>query len=201
MTQKRELPDWEEYYKNETVEKMPWFFKELDYDFAKALDDWKITTGQILDLGTGPGTQAIALANKGFTVTATDLSTSAIEGAKQKSREMNCQIEFVQDDILNTQLNKKFNLILDRGCFHVMHSEQRQDYITAVYNLLENHGYLFLKCFSHLETKEKGPYRFTPEELTNFFVPQFKIHSLQQSVFYGTLESFPKALFCVMEKI
>jgi 2-polyprenyl-3-methyl-5-hydroxy-6-metoxy-1,4-benzoquinol methylase len=202
MTEKRrEIHDWEELYQKEPVENLPWFYEKIDHDFANALTQWNITTGHILDLGTGPGTQAIALAKMGLTVTATDISETAIEKAKQRSQEMDCQVDFLKDDILNTQLDKTFKLVLDRGCFHTLHSEQRQDFIKAVYNLIEPKGYLFLKCFSHLETREEGPYRFTPEELTSYFASQFKIHSISETVFHGTLEDFPKALFCVMEKV
>ena len=41
---------------------------------------------RFLDVGSGPGTQAIALARRGFRVTATDLSVAAVEGARQRAR-------------------------------------------------------------------------------------------------------------------
>ena len=199
MTEKRKIHNWEELYQQEPAEQMPWFYNKLDPDFANALTKLEIKSGRVLDLGTGPGTQARILAEMGFMVTATDISKSAIEKVKQNIPDINGQIEFVQDDILETQLNKKFHLVLDRGCFHVMHSEQRPIYLTNIYSLIEDHGYLFLKCFSHLETMEEGPYRFTPDEITAFFEQKFKIHSITPSVFHGTRDPLPKALFVIME--
>ena len=201
MTERRDLPNWEMLYQNESVETMPWFYQVLDHDFANTLTQLNLTQGHILDLGTGPGTQAIGLAQMGFTVTATDISSAAIIKAKQRSLEQHCQIDFIQDDILNTQIQKIFNIIIDRGCFNVMHSEQRASYLQTTYRLLEPKGYLLLKCFSHLETMAEGPYRFTPEEITTFFSPLFKIHSITASVFYGNREPLPQALFAIMEKI
>src|SRR6266508_2149245 len=64
----------EELYQQQEVESMPWFNPELDYDLEKALDELGLRSGSALDLGTGPGTQAIHLARRGFTVTATDIS-------------------------------------------------------------------------------------------------------------------------------
>lgn len=61
-TAKRELADWETLYQNEPVENLPWFCEALDHDFANTLTQLNITQGHLLDLGTGPGTQAIALA-------------------------------------------------------------------------------------------------------------------------------------------
>ncbi|BAP55531.1 thiopurine S-methyltransferase (TPMT) [Thioploca ingrica] len=199
-TEKRELPDWETLYQTEPVEKMPWFYEALDHDFANTLKQLNITQGRLLDLGTGPGTQAMVLAQMGFTVTATDISSAAIAKAKHHSLEQHHQIDFIQDDILNSQLQQTFQVILDRGCFHVMHSEQRESYLKTTYRLLEPNGYLLLKCFSHLETMAEGPYRFTPAEITTFFSPLFKIHSITASVFQGTREPPPQALFSIMEK-
>ncbi len=66
----RNLPDWETLYRDQPVETMPWFHAGLDPDLDRALKERKITRGAVLDLGTGPGTQAIALAERGFAVTA-----------------------------------------------------------------------------------------------------------------------------------
>ena len=77
----KEFPDWEGLYRQDDVESMPWFQPELDHDVAAALVALGVEKGRVLDLGTGPGTQAIALAERGFAVTATDLSAAAVEKA------------------------------------------------------------------------------------------------------------------------
>lgn len=200
MTTQREFPDWEQLYRNQDVESMPWFNPELDLDLDEALTNLNLQTGTALDLGTGPGTQAMALAERGFEVTATDLSETAIEKALAKAKEKNLDISFRQDDILNSKLDQKFDFVLDRGCFHVFPPEQRQNYIRVVDTLIKPKGYLFLKCFSHLETREAGPYRFTPEEIKEIFSSRFNVTSVKETVYYGTLEQLPRALFCVLEK-
>src|SRR3989339_71381 len=73
-------------------------------------------SGAVLDLGTGPGTQAIELSKLGFNVTATDVSKSAIKEAKKLTKDIN----FFVDDILDTKIKNKIDLILDRGCFHTI---------------------------------------------------------------------------------
>ena|ERR687885_144741 len=200
MTTQREFPDWEQLYRNQDVESMPWFNPELDLDLDEALTNLNIQTGTALDLGTGPGTQAMALAERGFEVTATDLSETAIEKALAKAKEKGLDICFRQDDILNSKLDQKFDFVLDRGCFHVFPPEQRQNYIRVVDSLIKPKGYLFLKCFSQLETREAGPYRFTPEEIQEIFSSRFNVTSVKETVYYGTLDPLPRALFCVLEK-
>lgn len=91
--------EWSRVYSTIPVEKMNWYYPELDPDLDNALDDYNITSGTFLDLGTGPGTQAIELTKRGFSVTATDISGKAIKLASKLSDE----IHFINDDILNSK--------------------------------------------------------------------------------------------------
>jgi methylase of polypeptide subunit release factors len=65
----KSFPSWEDLYNNQRVETMPWFNENLDADLEEELERRKITDGRILDLGTGPATQAIQLAERGLKVT------------------------------------------------------------------------------------------------------------------------------------
>jgi len=201
MTQQREFPDWEKLYQDQNVESMPWFNPNLDPDLDQALTKLNLhTTSAALDLGTGPGTQAMALAARGFKVTATDLSSTAIEKAQAIAKEKGLDVSWKQDDILNSNLDQKFDFVFDRGCFHVFPPERRQDYVRVVDSLIKPNSYLFLKCFSHLELRENGPYRFTPEQIKEIFGSRFNVISVEDTVYQGTLDPLPRALFCVLEK-
>jgi cyclopropane fatty-acyl-phospholipid synthase-like methyltransferase len=200
MNQQRELPDWEQLYQEKPVETMPWFNPYLDPDIEQALTKLNLHTSTALDLGTGPGTQAIALAERGFKMTATDISATAIQKAQAIAQEKGLDIAWKQDDILNSTLDQEFDFVLDRGCFHVFTPERRQDYVNVVNRLIKPNGYLFLKCFSHLETRPEGPYRFTPNEIREIFSSRFNVISIEDTVYHGTLEQFPRALFCVLKK-
>jgi cyclopropane fatty-acyl-phospholipid synthase-like methyltransferase len=200
MTQPREFPNWEQLYQDQAVESMPWFNPGLDPDLAQALVRLNLQAGTALDLGTGPGTQAIALAERGLHVTATDLSETAIAKARKTAQARGLVIDFRQDDVLNSQLEGEFDLILDRGCFHVLPPNRRQDYVEQVHRWLQPRGYLFLKCFSHQQPGEQGPYRFTPEAIRATFGHRFIVESILETVYHGTLDPMPQALFCTLEK-
>ena len=193
-----EFPRWEELYRERQIESMPWFNPELDHDLELALDELGLRGGSALDLGTGPGTQAVQLALRGFSVTATDISEAAISIASQKAKAQELDITWKQDDILNTHLEVQFDLIFDRGCFHVLAPERRKDYVRIVGGLLKGGGYLFLKCFSRLQPGEQGPYRFTSEQVRELFGTQFRVLSIKETVYQGTLDPLPRALFCVL---
>jgi len=195
-----EFSDWESYYKNNEVTKMPWYDKNLDHDLENEIKTRNVSSGRFLDLGTGPGTQAIQLAKQGFDVTASDLSENAILKAKNLSNEVN----FVKDDLMNSKLqDNEFNFIFDRGCFHVFDIPQRATYVEQIKRILNKNGILFLKCMSIDEKDlpaDKGPHRLSKQEIRDVFSNDFEIEIIRDTFFTGTINPLPKALFAVLKK-
>jgi len=110
-------------------------------------------------------------------------------------------LNFVVDDILNSNLKEnEFDYIFDRGCFHVLLPANRQRYITKIKQILKDSGTLFLKCFSNKEPRQEGPYKFSQVEIRDLFSKYFRIDSIKETVYQGTLDPLPKALFAVMIK-
>lgn len=195
---KKEFPDWDSFYKQNDVEVMPWYEKNLDLDLSEEIQFLK--KGNFLDLGTGPGTQAIELAKKGFRVTGSDISRSAIEKARLSTKNVNFEI----DDILNSKFeSESFDYILDRGCFHVLAIDDRETYLNQIKRILKKNGIIFLKCMSKDEKNlpdDKGPHKFVKNEIIQYFQNDFDIKKSKDTVYYGTLKPLPKALFFVMKK-
>ena len=187
----RKLPTWDDYYKNEKIEKMPWYNEELDFDLEEKLNAMQLHNGIFLDLGTGPGTQAMQLAKKGFDVTGSDIYEN-----KYKN------IKFVVDNILDSYFKDNyFDYIFDRGCFHVFSEEDRPKYYNQIKRILKQKGILFLKCFSIDEPMKDGPYRFSHNDIHNMFSKNFQINDIKKTVYQGTLDPLPKALFSVIKLI
>jgi SAM-dependent methyltransferase len=195
----KSFPHWNDLYANETgIGSLPWYNKDLDNDLKEYLHTMNMTKGRLLDLGTGPATQAIELSKLGFQVTATDISKNAITRAER----MSSSIEFIVDDILESKLKgDSFDYIFDRGCFHVLEPSSRQKYVNQVSGLLRDGGLLFLKTFSTKELSSGGgPYRFSIDEIDSIFSDRFVIESFKETVYQGTLDILPKALFVVLRK-
>jgi 2-polyprenyl-3-methyl-5-hydroxy-6-metoxy-1,4-benzoquinol methylase len=188
--------NWNNRYITTKVVDMPWYNPDLDEDLEKALKLLKLSSGTFLDLGTGPATQAKNLADKGFTVTGTDISAEAIHLAKQAFE----NIEFIEDDILETKLTGKFDFILDRGCFHVLDIDKREVYCKNVFHLLNESGRIFLKCFSNkMHETGVGPHRISEQDIKNTFQEKFIIEELRHTEFSNNLRQ-TKALFVILRK-
>ena len=203
MSDARVFPGWQERYRQGGVESMPWYWPALDRDLAAALERHGIASGRVLDLGTGPGTQAIALAERGFAVTGADIAAAAIDYAAQSADKRKVEVTWAQDDILATRLTGPFDVIFDRGCFHVIDPTKRESYVRTVHGLLAPSGWLFLKTFSHLQPGDLGPYRFRPEEIHELFDAShgLRVVELFDSDFQGQLDPYPKALFAAVRRI
>lgn len=194
-----EMLDWESYYQEELLERMPWHFNLLDYDVKAALSQYNITAGSLLDIGTGSGTQAVLLSGLGFDVTATDISPTAIGLAKIHAKEKDAEVNFLVDDIRDSKIEGTFDLIVDRGTFHTLHAEERDNYVEKISSLLKPGGHFFLKTYSKSEDMWKGPYKFDHEKIRDYFEKKFKVILIVNTEFEGTIQYYPMALFAVMQ--
>jgi ubiquinone/menaquinone biosynthesis C-methylase UbiE len=198
----RKLPTWDDYYKNEIIEKMPWYNEKLDFDLKEKLNDMQFKKGIFLDLGSGPGTQAVQLAKRGFNVIGSDISETVIKRNKIIYEKKYPNLQFVVDNILHSNFKDNyFDYIFDRGCFHVFAKKDRSIYLNQVKKILKLNGFLFLKCFSIDEPMKNGPYKFSRNDIYDIFSNNFQINHIENTVYQGTLDPLPKALFSVMKSI
>lgn len=192
---------WDAYYQARELNTVPWYTEKMDQDFAAFLAKYGKSAKTILDLGTGPGTTAIALAKMGYQVTACDISPFILEVARQRAGDLAEAIDWRVDNIIHTSLSRPFELIHDRGLFHVLKEKLRPVYVEQVRRLLKANGVLFLKTFSKQEPGDWGPYRFDIDELKDYFSKYFGLLEWQDTEIPSTKENDPKALLAVFQRI
>src|SRR2546423_9128176 len=193
--------DWEKLYATSDVATLPWYNPDLDPDIERALKAHRLRGGHLLDLGTGPATQAMSLGERGFDVVATDISGSAIKKAKAAAKEAGLSITFHVDNVLKSRLAPNLvDVIVDRGVFHVLPKDKRPVYVRTVHRVLRPNGWLFLKCFSNKEPGTWGPHRIAEPELLGYFRESFEIRSVVETVFHGNGKPPPKALFATFRR-
>ena len=89
-----------------------------------ALLDTEVRGPKVLDVGCGTGDLAIALARRGFDVTAVDFSPVAIDLARAKAHQTGVSIAFdVQDATALSLPAAPFSSIFDSGLLHNLHRE------------------------------------------------------------------------------
>ncbi|MBY0403624.1 MAG: class I SAM-dependent methyltransferase [Cyanobacteria bacterium] len=175
---------------------------KIDPDLAHALQERHVSPGTLLDIGTGMGQQAIELAKINFLVTGIDENPKQIYLAQQNSLSQGVTLPFLQRNILDIQMSKTFDYLLDYGCFHSLSPQNRSLYLQSVCSHIRQEGLFFLKCYSYQEENiPPGGHAFSWQDIENLFSQDFLIHDIKETQFYLPNKPWPKALFVVLEKL
>ena len=188
MSEKR---DWDKSYKHGDT---PWDSGLPSSELVKALDSGIVAPCRALDLGCGTGTNAIYLTQKGFDVTAVDLSDVAIEIANEKAAALGIKVDFIKTTL--PDLNIKggpFDFVFDRGCFHAIDNDQRIRYAEMLKHLTRKNSIFLLLCGNANEPREDGPPTVTESEIRETFSGLFDFIWLRDFRF-DTLATTPGPL-------
>lgn len=192
---------WDGVYRDLAPEALPWNAGGPDSELVRLVESGTIQAGRAIDLGTGPGHDAVYLARKGFQVLAVDIAPGAVELAKSNAKQAGVEraIDFRVEDVLKlSSPDSSAAFVNDRGCFHVLTAADRKAYISRVHNVLAPGGHLFLRTFSDKEPPGPGPHRFTRKELEDSFSARFDFVEFKEGVFEGPMK--PKACLCLLRK-
>ncbi len=128
---------------------MKWFYNFL---YSKMRAPWDIgprkelvdmvESGRIqpcraIDLGCGTASNAIFLAQHGFTVTGTDYSPAAIALCRQRGADAGVDVTWIEDDLTHLQhISGPFDLLVDWGVYDDLSLPDQQAYIRSILPLM-----------------------------------------------------------------
>lgn len=183
---------WDGFYADRT-KPVPFFAAKPDESLVSYADRGLVSPGRALDLGCGPGRNALYLASLGFRVDAVDLSPQALAWAGERAREAGADVRFHQGDAFaltaagtagTAELAGPYDLIHDSGCFHHLPPHRRVGYLALLERVLAPGGHLALTCFAAGEggmgselpdaafydgAGLRGGLAYTPESLRRIF--------------------------------
>ncbi|MFI0979798.1 class I SAM-dependent methyltransferase [Streptomyces sp. NPDC021093] len=152
--------DWWDGFYADRDRPVPFFVSKPDESLVAYLDSGLIPSGgarprRALDLGCGPGRNALHLAAAGYEVDAVDLSPKAIAWAGDRAREagpevssrlrLHCADAFA---LTAAELPGPYDLIHDSGCFHHLPPHRRVSHLALIGRLLAPGGHFSLTCFA-----------------------------------------------------
>jgi SAM-dependent methyltransferase len=141
-----------------------WWHRETPSpELLDALADGWLTGSRALDVGCGLGTEAGALADRGWTAVGIDLSAVALG----RARVSHPGARFLRADVRQLPFaNGTFDMALDRGCFHYLETDDRLRYVAEVSRILTSEGRLLLRACT---TSEGQPNGIGEETITSAF--------------------------------
>ncbi|MET9388922.1 class I SAM-dependent methyltransferase [Streptomyces sp. NPDC006624] len=144
--------DWWDGFYADRSRPVPFFVAKPDESLAAAVERLLPGGGRALDLGCGPGRNALYLAARGFEVDAVDLSAAAVDWAGERAREAGAQgVRFHCGDafaLAGTELPGPYDLVYDSGCFHHLPPHRRISYLALLDTVLAPGGLFGLTCFA-----------------------------------------------------
>jgi ubiquinone/menaquinone biosynthesis C-methylase UbiE len=127
----------------------------------------------VLDIGCGIGTEAVFLAARGYQVSAVDISADAIVKARELADVYGVDVNWNVADVLHLPMeDQSFDVITDRGCFHCIREDEREQFAAEIARVLRPGGLYVLRCFS-----TQLPGLPNPDNGNDFVVKTFGVSS------------------------
>lgn len=195
---------WEGFYSNRNKE-IPFFkIKGPDENLVEYFESGLKPT-RVLEIGCGPGRNAIYMAQKGCKVDALDISQNAIDWAIERAKEDEVDINFKCQSLFDFSFEpNSYDFVYDCGLIHHLAPHRRLTYLEIIKKALKPNGYFGLVCFNTdgaLDTSDWEVYRdgslkrgigYTEKRLKDVFAQDFDIISfremkkiIQPSEFFG----------------
>ena len=161
---------WENVFHTKTPDQVSWTesYPQTSIDLIQSFDLDKKTT--IVDIGGGDSILVDALLDLGYLdLSVLDISTKALERAKQRLGPRAKKVEWIESDVLDFKPTKTIGLWHDRASFHFLtQTEDIKKYASVVNKCSAQH--LVIGTFSTLG----------PEKCSGLTISQYDCNSLER---------------------
>jgi SAM-dependent methyltransferase len=140
--------NWESFY-TDRERPIPFFAAKPDENLLEWFHRDMVTPGRVLELGCGHGRNAIYMATQRCAVVAVDVSSTAIEWAREQAGAAGVDIDFRCASAFELDLeDERFDFIYDCGLLHHLAPHRRPAYLELVKTHLQDEGRFGLVCFN-----------------------------------------------------
>ncbi|ERN47687.1 SAM dependent methyltransferase [Prescottella equi NBRC 101255 = C 7] len=147
---------------------MPWDIGEAQ-PAVRALESSGQFAREVLDIGCGPGENALFLASRGYRVWGLDAAPAAIDIARERARQRGMErgVEFEVADATDlSDYADRFVSVIDSALYHCFPEDQRHRYAASLFGACRPQARLHVVCFSdRVPDGFPGPYRITEDNL------------------------------------
>lgn len=139
---------WEGFYSDRSKE-VPFFKINGPDENLTEYFQQDIRPGRVLELGCGPGRNAIYMAKIGCDVDALDISQNAIDWASERAATESLSINFICTSLFDFDfVPHSYDFVYDCGLFHHLAPHRRLTYLELVKKALKKDGRFGIVCFT-----------------------------------------------------
>ena len=161
----------------------------------------------ILNVGCGTGQTAIFFARNGYIVSACDTADKNLENAKKSAEKFGLEINFFNADIVNYQIETKFDIIFACGALQYIPKKERER-IFKMFQTQTNKG--GLNVVSAVVEKsfidpapdwDKNACLYETAELFKYYGKDWKLNLMEENYFDCSAENVPQHKHCIDQLI
>lgn len=188
---------WDKFY-SDREKPVPFFKGVPDENLVEYFERKLLLPARVLEIGCGPGRNALYFAQQGCQVDGIDISEEAINWAIERMNERGLKVNFTCSSIFDFEIEANaYDIVYDSGCLHHVPPHRRMDYISLVKKSLKPGGFFGLTCFAsgcqdkdggseisdwevYREKSLKGGLAFSEEKLKRLFCNDFKVIEIRK---------------------
>ena len=160
-----EQQHWDKVYSTKAEDEVSWFqpYPKTSMEFVELFN--LPLNANIIDIGGGDSYFVDALLDKGYrNIWVLDISTKAIERAKQRLGERASKVQWIVSDVTAFEPPVQFDFWHDRAAFHFLTTEDKiYKYVSIAEDSIKKDGYLIFGTFS-----ENGPKKCSGLEIKQY---------------------------------
>lgn len=170
-------PPWNENYAEGNL---PWDTGEADPQLVRFVEAGGVKPGRGLEVGSGTGTDAIWLAERGFDMLGLDVAPLAVERARARAGgRARCRFE-VADFLATAPAADAYDFVYDRGCWHVFDEPAERARFAARVAATLKPGAVWLSLSGSTEggPRDMGPPRRSVRDIAEAIEPELELLDL-----------------------
>jgi len=196
---------WEDVYRKHHRSELGWYQEFPDISLAMIESTGVDAKGSVIDVGGGASRLIELLVARGNKVTVLDISSTALEEAKNRLGDSSDEVKWIVADATKYKFMEEYDVWHDRAVFHFLtNPEDRKKYIASLNSALRVGSYLVISTFGPAAPRKCSGLRITrysKDSLQREFGDNFQMTESKNEIHVTPTSKKQEFIYCQFKKI